>query len=579
MPTRLFLCAVFFTASLAQNAVAKDRPVDQITKSFEVSSKLLVIPIKNGGKEDGRLILRIDGAVKRDYRLAIAPSRDEVDWYASFDLSRYAGEQAELEVMGATEEGVSLIKQADEVPGTNTSYQESRRPQFHFTARTGWLNDPNGLIYLDGVYHLYFQHNPVSVNWGNMTWGHATSTDLVHWDQQPSVLFPSQEHGACYSGATFIDRWNQLGKQIDGEAVLVAFYLRTKIGLCLAYSNDGGQTFTDYEHNPVLTHDGARIDTPRPFWHPPTQRWVAPTYDFYTDQAGSKQRAVGFYSSANLTDWRYESRVEQGEWGDELCGCVDFFQLPVDGDPENKKWVMVFIDGSYIIGEFDGKQFDTLAGEPAATKDRVRNLVYPGHYYATMTWHNAPEDRRVQVTWMRKRAPTNTPFGQQLTVPSELTLHATPQGPRLRMYPIEELKTLRQKSKAWSDLSLKPGDNPLAGVVADAQDIEVEFVPSADALVAFNLRGTEVSYDAAKGELTLGNRHAPLQPTDGVIRLRLLLDRASIEVYGNEGRVYLPRIIKPSLENHQAELTCKRGTARITELRVHGMRSMWQQPN
>ena len=202
-----------------------------------------------------------------------------------------------------------------------------------------------------GEYHLFYQHNSTSLAWGNMTWGHAVSRDLMHWTEQPKVLFPDATTGTCFSRAAFIDHWNQLGRKTGKEDVIVAFYLRTEIGLCLAYSNDRGQTRTDYEGNPVLDHEGARIDTPRPFWYAPTGRWIAPTYDFFTNNRVELRRCVGFYSSANLTDWRFESRVEQDGWGDELCGCVDFFQLPLDGNTEHLKWVMILIDGSYIVGD------------------------------------------------------------------------------------------------------------------------------------------------------------------------------------------------------------------------------------
>ena len=304
---------------------------------------------------------------------------------------------------GATEEGFALVRQSDTIPGQESLYKERLRPHFHFTSRSGWLNDPNGLIFYKGDYHMYYQHNPTALHWGNMTWGHAVSRDLVHWQEEPKVLIPDAETGTCFSGAMFIDHRDQLGRRTGEEEVLVAFYLRTEIGLCLAYSNDRGQTFTDYEENPVLTHEGALIDTPRPFWYEPRNRWIAPTYDFFTNERGKKRRCVGFYSSADLKEWQFESRVEQDGWGNELCGCVDFFQLPVDGDPEDRKWVMVLIDGSYIVREFDGHTFYTLAGTPAVAEDRVSSLVIRGDYYATMTWHNMPSDRRVQITWMRHR--------------------------------------------------------------------------------------------------------------------------------------------------------------------------------
>ena len=377
-------------------------------KSFTIKDEYLVLPVRNHGEDgdqddEGRLTLAVDGRVVLDYGIRFATGPDDVDWYAFFSLARFRGREARVSASNITERGFELVRQADAIPGGETFYTERLRPQFHFTSRTGWLNDPNGLIWYRGEYHLFYQHNPTALPWGNMTWGHAVSRDLVHWTELPKVLFPDAATGTCFSGAAFIDHRNQLGRKSGDDDVIVAFYLRTEIGLCLAYSNDRGRTFTDYEHNPVLNHEGARIDTPRPFWHQPTGRWVAPTYDFFTNDRGQLRRCVGFYSSENLTDWRFESRVEQDGWGDELCGCVDFFQLPLDGDPERLMWVMILIDGSYIVGNFDGSTFHTLAGKPAATDDRIRSLVIQGEYYATMTWHNMPDLRRVQITWMRSR--------------------------------------------------------------------------------------------------------------------------------------------------------------------------------
>jgi fructan beta-fructosidase len=400
----------------------------------------------------------------------------------------------------------------------------------------------------------------------------------VHWEEHPAVLYPNPETGACFSGAAFIDRWNQLGKKTGQKDVLVAFYLRTKIGLALAYSNDRGYTMTDYEGNPVLTHSGARIDTPRPFWFEPTQRWIAPTYDFFTNAQGKRLRCVGFYSSANLTDWTYESRVEQDKWGDELCGCVDFFQLPLDGDPAQKKWVMIFIDGSYIIGSFDGHFFYTLEGKPAATKDRIRSLVIKGNYYATMTWHNMPNDRRVQITWMKGPTYPGMPFNQQMTIPSELTLLSTEDGPRLRLNPIKELQILRKKTHQWNNILLKPDANPLAGLQGDLFDLEAEFKPVAGVRTVFDLRAIKVIYDSDTEMLTCGMDRpvgTSLKPVDGLIRLRILLDRTSVEVYGNDGRVYIPLVAFPQPDNLSLSATCSQGKVKANYLRVHELKSIW----
>jgi sucrose-6-phosphate hydrolase SacC (GH32 family) len=332
---------------------------------------------------------------------------------------------------------------------------------------------------------------------------------------------------------------------------------------------------TDYEGNPVLTHKGARIDTPRPFWYEPTNRWIAPTFDFFTDESGQKRRCVGFYSSENLTDWKFESRVEQDGWGDELCGCVDFFQLPVDGNPDNKKWVMVMIDGSYIVGTFDGHKFYTLSGKPAATADRVRSLVVQGDYYATQTWHNMPDDRRVQITWMRGPGSPGMPFSQQMTLPSELTLHSTEEGLQMRMNPIQEIETLRTKTHQWADVVLKAGKNLLSGLKGDLFDLEVEFEPSAGSETIFDMRGIKVVYNSRTQTLSCGGRRSKLKPVDGVICLRILLDRTSIEVYGNDGRVYIPKVVSPEEDNLSLGATCGKGEVKANYLRVHELKSSW----
>ncbi|MHC4502200.1 MAG: glycoside hydrolase family 32 protein [Planctomycetota bacterium] len=556
-------------------------PTDR-TREVELKGKYLLIPVERTSRRrhGDALTVRVGDKLIYEYRVQVAPEKEHIHWWAFLDMSQYAGKRAAVRLKGRDVSGIDIINSGDEIPAKVPMYKEKLRPQFHFTSKRGWLNDPNGLIYYRGEYHMYYQHNPVSVKWGNMTWGHAVSKDMVHWKEQPTVLFPNGKTGDCFSGAAFIDRRNQLGRKTGAEDVIVAFYLRTRSGLCLAYSNDRGRTFTDYEGNPVLTHKGARIDAPRPFWYEPTGRWVAPTYDFFTNKKGKRLRAVGFYSSENLKDWRFESRVEQDRWGDELCGCVDFFQLPIDGDPEKKRWVMILIDGSYIVGTFDGHTFRTLSGKPAATSDRVRSLVVKGNYYATMTWHNMPNDRRVQITWMRKGGLfSDMPFNQQMTIPSELTLHSTEEGPRLRMNPIKELESLRTRTHGFKDLTLKAGENPLSGLGGDLFDLEVEFEPAAGAETVFNLRGIKVAYNSETQTLSCGGQRAistKLGPVDGLIRLRAFLDRTAVEVYGNDGRVYIPLAVFPAEGDLSLSATCSKGEVTARDLRVHELKSAWE---
>jgi len=541
------------------------------TMEMTLQKQYLNIPIKNRGAGH-RMSITVNGKLLGNFQIQLA--EDKPDWWAFFDVARFKGQKLGITVTPAPKDW-KIISQDDVIKGAENLYKEKYRPQFHFTTRRGWINDPNGLVYYKGEYHMYYQHNPVALPWGNMTWGHAVSKDLVRWKELPKVLFPNPK-GTCFSGAAFIDRKNQLGRKTGDEDVLVMFYLRTRIGLCLAYSNDCGRTLTDYEGNPVLTHPGARIDTPRPFFHEPTGRWIAPTYDHFEDEKGKKLRAVGFYSSKDLKEWKFESRVEQKKWGDELCGCADFFQLPVDGDPKNTKWVLVLIDGSYIVGTFDGRKFYTLSGKPAVTADRVRSLVICGNFYATQTWYNAPQDRRVQITWMRGGRYPGMSFNQQFTVPVVLTLHSTDEGPRMRMNPVKELETLRANTHEWTDLTLKAGENPLAGITGDLFDVEVEFQPAADTETLFELRGEKVVYDARNQRLSCGNVRTPLKPRKGFIQLRILLDRTSIEVFANGGRVYIPRCIVPKDDNRSLSASCGRGQVKVRFLRVHELKSAWE---
>ena len=545
---------------------------EQSTNEITIEKRYLNFPVKNGGPSR-RMSLTVDGKLLGRFGIRLA--EDKPDWWAFIDVARFKGRKIVID-MNPAPINWNVISQDNGIKGAEDLYQEKYRPQFHFTSRRGWLNDPNGLIYYKGEYHLYYQHNPLGLPWGNMSWGHAVSKDLVHWQELPTVLFPN-DTGDCFSGAGFIDRKNQLGLKTGEEHVLVMFYLRTKIGLSYAYSNDRGYTLTDYEGNPVLSHQGDRIDTPRPFWYEPTKRWIAPTYDFFNDEKGKKFRCVGFYSSENLKNWTYESRVEQPDGKlDELCGCVDFFELPIDGAANNKKWVMIMIDGSYIVGTFDGHKFYTLSGKPASTEDRVSTLVIPRNYYATMTWENDPNGRRVQMTWMQGGQYPGMPFNQQMTVPAELTLHSTDEGPRLRINPVQELETLRARTHAWKDMVLKAGDNPLAGLQGDLFDMEVEFEPTVGTETVFDLRGIKVAYDSETRTLSCGNVKTPLKPEKGGVHLRILLDRTSLEVFGNHGRVYIPICIIPEDGNRSLSASCGRGEVRARFLRVHELKPAWK---
>jgi len=301
--------------------------------------------------------------------------------------------------------------------GDEPLYQETYRPQFHFTPKTNWTNDPNGLMYYKGEYHLFFQHNPFGINWGHMTWGHAVSPDMVHWTQLDHAIHPD-ELGTIFSGSGVVDWGNTAGFQTGEEAVLVCIY--TSAGgtspesegrpftQSIAYSNDRGRTWTQYEGNPVLGHIAGSNRDPKVIWHEPTGKWVMALFLDGHDYA--------LFGSPDLKEWTRLSDVHV----EGASECPDFFELPVDGDPASTRWVFWGASGNYLLGSFDGTSF-TPEGESLRSN-------WGAHCYAAQTWSDIPpsDGRRLQIAWMAKGEYPGMPFNQQMSFPRELTLRTTP---------------------------------------------------------------------------------------------------------------------------------------------------------
>ncbi len=421
-------------------------------KSFIVKNRYLIIPIQDHeihpasigdqNRPSGQLQLFIDDREVRRYDVSIATSEEEVDWYASFDLSAEQGKSARVVASRVTAEGFELVQQANEVPGSAAIYKERYRPQFHFTQKVGWINDPNGMVYHDGVWHFFFQHNPVSLQWGNMTWGHATSRDLLHWEQQPDKLFPrTMARGDCFSGGATVDTHNTAGW---GKNALVAFFTDTEAGESVAYSLDGGKSFTMYEGNPVVKHQGR---DPKVIWYaydagdqPLNEtakqlggHWVMVIYDEHPEY----QRNAAFYTSINLKDWTEQSHLP------DYFECTELFELPVDGDRQNRRWVVFAADAKYAIGKFDGKVF--------TPEHSGKHQVHWGPYYASQTFDNAPDGRKIQIGWLQ--VPALGPYNQHFSFPHELTLQTTADGVRMFAKPIDEIEQLRTHTHAGSHRS------------------------------------------------------------------------------------------------------------------------------
>jgi sucrose-6-phosphate hydrolase SacC (GH32 family) len=454
---------------------------------------------------------------------------------------------------------LGVLLYAGVVRAADAPYDEVYRPQFHFSPVENWTNDPNGLVFYKGTYHLFFQHNPSDVKWGNMTWGHATSPDLVHWTEHEDAIKPD-ELGTIFSGSAVVDWNNTSGLRKGDEKVLCAFY--TGAGKpfvqCMAYSNDAGKTWAKYEKNPIIKNIAGDNRDPKVFWHGPTKKWVMALY--------LKDNDFAFMGSKDLLNWAQLSTITVKDSSE----CPDLFELPVDGDAANTRWVFLGGDGNYLIGRFDGEKYTPESGKFEAD--------YGKNFYATQSYSDIPakDGRRIQLAWMNGGQYPNMPFNQQMTFPCALTLRTTPAGLRVYRYPVREIESLRKQAHSYKALTIKPGDNPLNSISGDTFDIETEVELKDAAAFGFVIRNEALRYDAAKHELTCLGATAPMEPVSGVIKLRVLVDRSSIEVYGNDGLVSMSSCFTPDPNVKTVSAFTEGGDVTCKNLDVYEMASAWR---
>ncbi len=522
--------------------------------------RFMNLPVKTGAPKT-KMALKVDGAVVREFDIELS---DEPDLWMFADMTPFAGKAVTVSVDALDRESGALaaIELGDTIKDGISIYQESLRPQFHFTTKRGWINDPNGLVYYKGEYHLFYQHNPYGYHWGNMHWGHAVSRDLVHWEQLPIAIYPKAYGDWAFSGGALVDKANTGGFRTGKEDVIVAFYTSTGRGECLVYSNDRGRSFQEYEGNPVVEHPGR---DPKVIWHHRSQQWVMAVY---TEQEG--ERAIAFHTSPNLKDWTYQSRLAG------FYECPELFELPLDLNAANTKWVLYGADGNYVLGQFDGKTFALDDGfDPANGEKATGN--YGNCFYASQMFSNLPSyvDRHVQIGWGRVQMP-GMPFNQMMLFPCKLQLRTTDDGPRLFTNPVNEIKRLYQKSHVVENQSIT-GLNILTPEEAQGglYDIEATFQLGDAKRVGFNIRGIPVLFDGATSELSCQDKKAPLEAIDGKVHLRLLVDRTSIEIFANDGEVYMPMGVIPDDTNHQVAMVAEGGSATVIRLRVSELKSIW----
>ena len=457
-------------------------------------------------------------------------------------------------------------RQLSEMLNDPSCYSETHRPRFHFTPAFNWCNDPNGLVYYDGEYHLFFQHNPTGCEWGNNSWGHAVSHDLLHWRQLPVALWPD-EHGTIWSGSAIVDSNNTAGFRTGDEYPLIAAYTSAgkygKLGQSfsqgLAFSNDRGRTWTKYAKNPILPNQSGGDDRdPKIFWCKLTDEWVMA---LYLDHG----KRFGFFTSPDLMTWRYTGEVPG------FYECPDLFELPVDVYPEDTRWVLMDASGEYLLGSFDGRTF-TSEGE----KQRGD---YGTNFYAPHTYNNIPENdgRRIQIAWMDGGKYLGMPFNQQLSFPCELTLRTFPEGIRLCRLPIKEIEHLIINTDSVQNRDLIPGRNPLDGLNHDLFDLQLVLEPLHSRELGLRIGNLTLQYDVHEKVLVCGQGSATIELEAGKLNLRVLVDRTSVEVFGNHGQVSLTSCyLRDRFGPPNLELYVQGGNAYLNTLVVNELKSIWK---
>jgi sucrose-6-phosphate hydrolase SacC (GH32 family) len=539
-----------------------DEPTGTLTSpEFKIARKYISFLISGGDYEhDTCLNLLVGGKIVK----SATGWRSDRLVPASWDVNRWLGQKAQIQIVDAASGdwghiNVDQIVQTDkpeQLPVvTGPLYQESLRPQFHFTARQwtmdrlnpgpkeeGWLNDLNGLVYYDGEYHLFAQR------WWKC-WIHAVSHDLVHWTELQPAFWEEKSESGAQSGTCVVDYQNTSGLSPDkATPPMVAFWSRNdNRTFCACYSLDHGRTWKYYEKNPIMIYPER---DPKVFWYAPSNHWVMMMY-------GNNQYHI--FTSTNLLCWKDEHHPLPNSYE-----CPDFFELPVDGNRANKKWVMIQGNGNYSIGSFNGTEFKEETARYACD-------IGPT-FYATQTWGNTDtgDGRRIQAAWMRDSTFPEMPFNQQVSFPCELTLRSTPNGLRVFREPIKEIALLHHGRDTWTNQILNANDALSLEPSGRLFHIRADFNIPSGARLTFNIRGISIILTSK----TVESGTSPAPVAGQIKTAEILVDRTSIETFVNHGEISATRFVLP----HENGLSVKAegGPVTIQSLTVYKLNSAWE---
>lgn len=454
-------------------------------------------------------------------------------------------------------------------------FDQVHRPQFHFTSPENWIGNPAAAVYADSVYHLFYEYSPVGNTGIYCNMGHAVSSDLLHWEIKTVALEPDDETHDLYRctircGSALVDMQNVLGKQTGDSPTLVLFYTSHECGVRMAYSTDRGENWVKYDGNPLIPYkevENAR--DPKVFWYEPNKNFVMILARNPEDTDIGE--GFSFYTSPNLVDWSYQTHIVGPK------GRPDLFQLPVSDHPEEKQWVLTDSVGGYAIGDFDGKSFTALT--------RLMKSDY-GTYNGSVTWDVPDTDggeRVIQIASIGEKEIAGMPFAGLLSFPAELGLRKFEEGLRLVKEPVKELEQIQDKAFMINRKNILPGldKNPVKRIKGDCFRFKGTFDLKTVNSFGYMIRagkggkGTEIRYDAMRNLLSCFGKSALLEPVDGKIILDVLVDRSSIEIYGNDGAVVLSGQFEPEADADDFVLYNTGGELYIDTLEVFPIQSVY----
>jgi fructan beta-fructosidase len=509
-----------------------------IQKEFNIEKQYLNIPVDM--KQERQKVHFLLGNDTLTYSV-IRVADKEPDYWVFKDVSAYKGKKL---VLTFTDKVVGLDKiyQSDRFAGEDSVYKENNRPQVHFTSRRGWNNDPNGLVYHEGEYHLFYQHNPFEIHWENMHWGHAVSKDLLHWNELNDALYPDTL-GTMFSGTAIIDKNNSSGW---GKNAMVAFYTAAgkKMTQNVAYSTDKGRTFTKFEGNPILGPDR----DPKVFWYEPTKTWVLVLYN---------DNYFAIYNSKDLKKWEYKSQVKG------FYECPEFFELAIDGNEKNKKWVMYGASGTYMIGTFNSETF---------TPEHGKYFYAWGSQYAAQTFNNDPSGRRIQIGWGRVDQP-GMPFNQMMLFPCELTLKTTPEGVRMFCNPIDEINKLHKQTYSWKNITGEEGNDKLKSISSNQLHVKMDVEIVHGLGLEIHYKGNPVLYYDGNFNQFNGAPYISLTPGRFRFSIEMIIDKTSVEGYVDGGKLFISDGFKNAKSADGLKLV---GDLKVHSIEVSELESIWK---